>query len=154
MIWQRKHSTQVSSQSVRCKVLTLVWVIIVRLDSVSWLRLSPVLAAPHEAKCGAKFPICAAKFLVFKAKLFVSTIFHLFAQIWNSGSIQIMLGDIKYIFRQTRRYSPLRKLSSSSCGGLWPSGKKKLFRQFLLILGNFWCLVVTSVTFSSNLSNF
>ena len=25
---------------------------------------------------------------------------------------------------------------------------------FLLTLGNFWCFVVTSVTFSSNLSNF
>ena len=67
---------------------------------------------------------------------------------------------MKYI--NTRRYSPLCGPTSSSCGGLWPSAeaffllraKKKLFTLFLLILGYFWCLVVTSVTFSSTLSNF
>ena len=32
--------------------------------------------------------------------------------------------------------------------------KKELFRLLVLILGNFWCSLVTSITFSSNLSNF
>ena len=32
--------------------------------------------------------------------------------------------------------------------------KKVLLTQFVLILGHFWCSVVTSVIFSSNLSNF
>ena len=37
-----------------------------------------------------------------------------------------------------------------------PKSEKKgqLFTLPVPILGNFWCLVVTSVTFSSNLSNF
>ena len=60
----------------------------------------------------------------------------------------------------TRRYSPLRGLTSTSCGGLWPSAegffwaKKELLTLFVLMLGHFWCSVVTSVMFSSNLSNF
>ena len=37
---------------------------------------------------------------------------------------------------------------------LAPSGKKELFMLFSLILGCFWCSVVTSVTFSSNLKKF
>ena len=32
--------------------------------------------------------------------------------------------------------------------------KKELFMLFVLILGHFWCSVVTSVSFSSSLSNF
>ena len=32
--------------------------------------------------------------------------------------------------------------------------KKELSMLFLLILGHFWCSVITSVTFSSNLSDF
>ena len=35
-----------------------------------------------------------------------------------------------------------------------PLGKKGLFTLFVLTLCHFWCSVVTSVTFSSNLSNF
>ena len=35
---------------------------------------------------------------------------------------------------------------------LW--AKEYVFTLFLLILGHFWCSVVTSVTFSGNLSNF
>ena len=62
----------------------------------------------------------------------------------------------------TRRYSPLHRLTSSSCGGLRPSNKafslwewkKKLFMLLVLILGHFCCSVVTYVTFSSNLSKF
>ena len=62
----------------------------------------------------------------------------------------------------TRRYGPLRGLTSSSCGGLRPSAeaffalraKKELFMLFWPIFGNFWCPVVTVVTFSINLSNF
>ena len=34
------------------------------------------------------------------------------------------------------------------------AGKNKLFMLLKLILGIFWCSVVTSVTFSSNLRNF
>ena len=52
--------------------------------------------------------------------------------------------------------------TSSSCGGLRPPpeafsalrAKKELFMLIWLTLGRFWCSVVTSVTFSSNLSNF
>ena len=36
----------------------------------------------------------------------------------------------------------------------FPLGKKIDLTLFVLILGDFWCSVVTSVTFSSNLSNF
>ena len=62
-------------------------------------------------------------------------------------------------FILTRRYSPLCGLTS--CGGLRPRlflalqpPPKKYFMLFLLILGKFWCSVVTSGTFISNLSNF
>ena len=59
----------------------------------------------------------------------------------------------------TARYAGF---TSSSCGGLWPPAeaflallaKKGPFMLFWLTLGNFWCSVVTSVTFSSPLSNF
>ena len=59
----------------------------------------------------------------------------------------------------TARYAGF---TSSSCGGLRPPAKaffalrakKELFMLFWLTLGHFWCSVVTSVTFSSNLSNF
>ena len=58
----------------------------------------------------------------------------------------------------TRRYGPLRGPTSSSCGGLRPRlfflPKKELFMLFWPIFGNFWCPVVTMVTFSSNLINF
>ena len=62
----------------------------------------------------------------------------------------------------TRRYSPLRGLTSSSCGGLRPSAeaffalraKRELIMLFWPIFGNFWCPVVTLITFSSNISNF
>ena len=65
-------------------------------------------------------------------------------------------------FKYTRRYSLLRGLTSSSCKGLRPPAeaffalraKKELYMLFWLTLGHFWCSVVTSVTFSSNLSNF
>ena len=63
----------------------------------------------------------------------------------------------------TRRYSPLRWLTVSSCGVLQPLFEgffalraKKTFYVFflLLILVHFYCSVVTSVTFSNNLSKF
>ena len=59
-------------------------------------------------------------------------------------------------FPGTKRYSPLSELTSSSCGGFWPlaeaffvlrAKKKSFFTLIVLILGNFWCSVVTSVTF-------
>ena len=63
--------------------------------------------------------------------------------------------------RQIRRYSPPRRLTSSSCGGLQPlaeaffavQAKKELWMLLWLITDHFWCSVVTSVTSSSNLSN-
>ena len=57
-------------------------------------------------------------------------------------------------FLDTIRYSPLHKLSFSSCGGLRPSAKaffglreikKNMFTLFVLILGHFRSSVVTSV---------
>ena len=60
----------------------------------------------------------------------------------------------------TRRYGPLRGPTSSSSGGLktlseaffalWAK-KKELIMLFWPYFGNFWCPVVTVVTFSSNL---
>ena len=48
--------------------------------------------------------------------------------------------------------------TSSSCGGLRPRGEtgqnKSFFLMFCLTLGQFWCSVLTSVTFSSALRNF
>ena len=66
--------------------------------------------------------------------------------------------DLK-LLEGTARYAGF---TSSSCGGLRPPAKdffalrakKKLFMLFWLTLGHFRCSVVTSVTFSSNLSNF
>ena len=55
----------------------------------------------------------------------------------------------------------LRGPTFSSCGGLWPLAEaffapwaKTPIMLFWPIFGNFWCLVVTLVTFSSYLSNF
>ena len=61
--------------------------------------------------------------------------------------------------KTTRRYGPLCGPTSSSCGGLRPLAeaffgqKKELIMLFWPIFGNFWCPVVTLVTFSSNISN-
>ena len=70
-------------------------------------------------------------------------------------------GNSFCMLKPTRRYSPLRRLTSSSFGGLRPTAvaffalrvKKELFTLFVLNLGNFQCLVVASLMFSSNLSN-
>ena len=64
---------------------------------------------------------------------------------------------LKFVY--TRSYSPLCGFTSSSYkaalafgrGFFCPSGKKKFFKLFWLTLSHFWCSVVTSVTFSSNL---
>ena len=55
----------------------------------------------------------------------------------------------KHLIYTTRRCNPLHKLSSSSCGGLWPLAEG-LFMLFLLIFGS----VVTSVNFWGNHRNF
>ena len=49
----------------------------------------------------------------------------------------------------------MRGLSSSSCRGLLPLAEASFALQAKkeLILGNFWCSVVASVTFSSNFEN-
>ena len=69
-------------------------------------------------------------------------------------------GKWHYALRATRRYSPLCRLSSSSCGGLWHlaevcfaiRGKKRVF--FGAVYAFFGCSVITSVTFSSPHRNF
>ena len=66
------------------------------------------------------------------------------------------------VFILTKRYGPLRGPTSSSSGGHQPLAdaffallaKKELIMLFWPIFGNFWCPVVTLVTFSSNLGNF
>ena len=68
----------------------------------------------------------------------------------------------KAFLKDTRKYSPLRGFTSGSCGRLRPSAqdffrlcaKKEFFTLFVLILGLFWCSVITSVMFSSNLNTF
>ena len=55
----------------------------------------------------------------------------------------------------TRAYFQLlRRASAFGRGFFYPSGKKELFMLFCPIFGDFWCSVVTVVTFSSNLNNF
>ena len=59
----------------------------------------------------------------------------------------------------TRRYSLLRGLTSSSCGGkkvllMLFRQKKPFMLLFVHILRHFWCSVIILVTVSSNLSNF
>ena len=64
----------------------------------------------------------------------------------------------------TRKYSPLRYaglfLAPEEGFGLWQRlflarwARKELLTLFVLVLGHVWCSVVTSVTFSSNVSNF
>ena len=72
-------------------------------------------------------------------------------------------GEIKaFKVKNIRRYGPLRGPTSSSCGGLRPSAeaffahraKKELIMLFWPIFSNFWCLVITLVTFSNNIRNF
>ena len=61
-----------------------------------------------------------------------------------------------------QKYSPLLRLTSISCGGLWPltkgfclpSGKKSAFDALFAYFRPFLCLVATSVTFCIDLSNF
>ena len=63
---------------------------------------------------------------------------------------------LKLPINGTRRYGPLRGPTSSSCGGLWPRLFFALQRLLCCLahFDNFWCPVVTLVTFSSNISNF
>ena len=63
------------------------------------------------------------------------------------------------VLEGTARYAGF---TSSSCGGLRPSAKaflafwakKEVFMLFLSTLDRFWCSVITSVTFSRNISYF
>ena len=98
---------------------------------------------------------------------------------WNfiSGCIRPLKNQFRIIFCYINDYFvglwsaiiffkfslDLHRPSSSSCGGLLPSAKvfflsfwqkKELIMLCWPIFGNFWCPLVTSVTFSSNLSNF
>ena len=62
------------------------------------------------------------------------------------------------ILEGTAHYTGLLLVPAESFN-LWsrlflPFGKTKSFNSVFVFLGNFRCLVVTSVTFSSNLSNF
>ena len=64
--------------------------------------------------------------------------------------------------KKTRSNSLLCRLSSRSCGGLRPLAeaffvlwaKKKPFTLCVPIVGHFWCSVIFSAIFSSNLRNF
>ena len=96
------------------------------------------------------------KMYIFSKKLFKSSFsWLLYIFIWKTYQAN------KDIIGYTRRYGPLHGPTSSSCGGLHPSAEaffalratKELFMLFWPIFGNFWCSVVTMVTFSSNLSN-
>ena len=103
------------------------------------------------------------------------TIWHLSKTIWHLHKIPWHLdtwSDMKEIgtdcfalflyvltLEGTARYAGF---TSSSCGGLLHPAeacfalraKKEIFMLFWLTLGHVWCSVVTSVTFSSNISNF
>ena len=74
--------------------------------------------------------------------------------------VHINLPSFKSPFPCTKRYGPLRRPTSSSCGGLWPRLFLPFGQIFLAfyavwpIFGKFVCPVVTLVTFSSNHSNF
>ena len=67
----------------------------------------------------------------------------------------------KQVFTQTRRYSPLRRLSSCSCGGLWPlsvaffcpAGNKKNYVYFFAYFRPFLVFSRNLSTFRSNLCN-
>ena len=48
----------------------------------------------------------------------------------------------------------IRRASAYGRAFFCPLAKKRAFMLLLLILGHFWCSVVISITFSSNLSNF
>ena len=96
------------------------------------------------------------KMYIFSKKLFKSSFsWLLYIFIWKTYQAN------KDIIGYTRRYGPLHGPTSSSCGGLHPSAEaffalratKELFMLFWPIFGNFWCSVVTMVTFSSNISN-
>ena len=54
-----------------------------------------------------------------------------------------------YALNKTRRYSPLRRPTSSSCRGLRPLAKG-FFGQFF---GHLWCPVITLVTLNINRGN-
>ena len=85
-------------------------------------------------------------------------------EVAKTNSNVTFTAGIMYVLKRfnepTRRYSPLRGPTSSSCGGLRPRAffalraKKELSMLFWPIFGNFLCPVVTLVTFSSYLSNF
>ena len=68
--------------------------------------------------------------------------------------------NVNWLSLNTRMYSQLRGLTSCSCGGLQPladvffchSAKKRGFNAVCTYFRSFWCSVVTSITFSSNLS--
>ena len=76
----------------------------------------------------------------------------------NKLDLELTKGGILSTFNYTRRFCPLCGLSSSSCScstfGFRQrifalSGKTRAFHIFCC-----WCFLVTSVTFSSNLSNY
>ena len=74
------------------------------------------------------------------------------AQAWTALS---ELSEFKYVsslfhFRYTRRYSPLRGLTSSFCGWLRPLAKA--FKEPFTLL--FWLCFRPFLVFSSNLSKF
>ena len=69
--------------------------------------------------------------------------------------LPIVIQDSLELLEGTARYAglPLSALAFGQ-GFFCPSGKKELLTLFVLMLGHFWCSVVTFVTLSSNSSNF
>ena len=70
----------------------------------------------------------------------------------------MQLSLLKRELEDTARYAGLL-LAPAEGFGLWPrlfcpSGKKRAYYAALAHFGNFWCPVVTLVTFSSYLSKF
>ena len=67
--------------------------------------------------------------------------------------MQVLYYFYIYILEDTARYAGLLLAPAEGFGrGFFcPSGKKRAFLLFWPIFGNFWCPVVTMVTFSSNL---
>ena len=74
----------------------------------------------------------------------------------------VHVSTFSFSLKKTRRSGPLRGPTSSACGGLRPLadgffcllGKKGLYYAVLAQFWHFLCLVVTLVTYGSNVSNF
>ena len=67
---------------------------------------------------------------------------------------KIFIGQIFFYFSKLYLLEGTARYVGFGQGFFGPLDKKQPFMLFLLILGNVWCSAVTSVTLSSDLSNF